>query len=119
MGLRLRLVFEPPVAEDETVPIKDEDVGFAAAQSLYEFGPIGALTIVASVLGHDMEASESLEVADIFGSWKTRVETSLRSAYVCEFCMVSSLKELWGAGRITCPHCGKMAKSADGTDRNL
>lgn len=39
--------------------------------------------------------------------------------YTCEFCGAGSSKELWGPGRITCPLCKKVARAADGTDRNL
>lgn len=78
---------------------------------------IPVVEIVASVLGHDMRATPMSNVGSVMKKWQHDFLNSRPTAYVCEHCKVSSSKELWGPGRITCPRCGRMANAADGTPR--
>jgi hypothetical protein len=76
-----------------------------------------AVEIVTSVLGHDMRATPSSTLHSVLKAWQHLFLNDRSTSYVCEHCKVSSLKDLWGPGRITCPKCGKMANAADGTPR--
>jgi hypothetical protein len=37
------------------------------------------------------------------------------STFTCVYCHKDALKEHWGPGRITCPHCGRRAPAASET----
>lgn len=98
---------------------------FKAAQELCEMASKFQLSAHLNVNGlGDMFALPGEEPEDVFERWKLAtaarlVDVSGRpTTYMCEFCGAASLKDAWGPGRITCPICKKIARAADGTDRN-
>jgi hypothetical protein len=100
----------------------EEESDFAAHQLVNLAGTFPdmispVIEIVTSVLGHDMRASPSSTAPSVLKEWRDLLLNARPTAYVCEHCGVSSLKELWGPGRITCPRCLRMANAADGTPR--
>jgi len=114
--LILRVDFEPwskSLVEDIQTTIAKE-----AAESLFRLSSVlnGNVNIVCSVYGHDM-VTKPFPVSSgvIYAEWHAARATERATAYSCEHCGVSSLKEEWGPGRITCPRCGLMARSADGS----
>jgi uncharacterized paraquat-inducible protein A len=104
----------------EFLPMPDMDdyaIAALAADNLVAMTSLSGPMFVASVLGHDMYAHATSTRESVMKAWQEGVEKGQASAYVCEHCLASSQKDLWGPGRITCPRCGKMAKTADGTPR--
>lgn len=39
------------------------------------------------------------------------VADPLPTTYICYWCGIAEVKTLWGVGRITCPHCKRIAPS--------
>lgn len=116
MSLSLRVDFRPVpnMGEDATVAFAAESL--VALASSFPDMVITVVTIVASVLGRDMYAHPASTKRSVIEGWRSDAGERA-TAYVCGHCHVSSLKELWGPGRITCPKCGLMADAADGTPR--
>ena len=119
----LRVDFDPSFELSRRGSFNDDEMVRVAANQLMRLvqtfpDTISPLVeIVVSVLGHDMRATPSRTLFSIVNEWKNLSLNSRSTAYICEHCDVSSLKDLWGPGRITCPKCGKMANAADGTPR--
>jgi hypothetical protein len=120
MPLTLRVDYQPPsVLRDAPHHLVAKNAAHALVDLASTF-PDQIPTIVevvASVLGHDMYAHPASVMKDVLDRWQGDHEKARASAYVCGHCRVSSPKELWGPGRITCPKCGRMADAADGTPR--
>lgn len=119
MSLSLRFDFHPDSRE-----MSDEEIIALAADNMVDAVRIlntsaTNIDLVTSVLGHDMWANPVCTKESLIAGWRLMQVSNggTTTAYVCGHCRVSSLKELWGPGRITCPKCGRMADVADGTPR--
>lgn len=115
--LTMRVEFHP-----SSLNMDDESVLVCAADDLATLANhFSEMTVtfvlVASVFGHEMYATKGNTREIVLASWREKANSLRATAYVCEHCLVSSLKDLWGPGRITCPACGKMADAADGSPR--
>ena len=117
MPLVLRLDFRPqPNMSDDMVAINAADCLVVMVSALPDL-VFSYVELVTSILGHDMYAHPASTRESVLGRWNEDREKNRSRAYVCSHCGVSSSKDLWGPGRITCPKCGWMADAADGTPR--
>jgi hypothetical protein len=117
MSLVLRVEFRPgPDMDDYMKAVLAADNLVALAHHFPDM-VFTICQLVASVQGHDMYAHPRSTRASVLAAWELSRKASRPNAYECEHCEVSSPKELWGPGRITCPSCGRMANAADGSPR--
>lgn len=105
-GLTLRL----ESISFEEVPLGTRSpVALNIASDLFFLSEKLGIRVVVDVNGRDMVAK---------GSTKWIYENWLRpTTYVCERCGNDAPKDLWGPGRIKCPNCGAVARTADGDPR--
>lgn len=115
--LIFRVDYVPEGKTEEEIPQQAAMELIAAAVSFVASHKIGDVKVSALVLGHEMEAFPFSTQGVVVDRWRERVRDAQSTGYTCSHCGVSSPKDAWGPGRITCPRCRKMAPAADGSPR--
>lgn len=117
MSLVLRVEFRPNTDTSDEMNLALAADNMVALAAHFPDMVFTVVELVASVRGHDMYAHPASTRESVIERWRDESAGERATAYVCGHCKISSLKELWGPGRITCPRCGRMADAADGTPR--